>query len=95
MNELELFVEDVDYESDTRELRCLAALQGYRSSDTDIDRPSDKKLQSTVEKSVSSEPATYVRRSPRSRVCGFADWTIADFLLFMIALLLFLNFLIR
>lgn len=97
MNQMDLYMESVkSNQSNTRELRCLATLQGIRSSDADLDRPADSKLRATVEKSVEGDAAYMApRRSSARRSSCYSDWTIADFLLLMIALLLFLNFVVR
>ena len=98
MNQMDLYMQSIESDqSDTRELRCLATLQRVRSTDADLDRPADSKLRSAVEKSVEGDNTVYsaaCRPSARHSSC-LSDWTVADFLLLMIALLLFLNFLVR
>ena len=93
MSELQLYVDESKNEGvDTREMRCLAALQGIKSTDAELDKPSDKSIIETVGAVVEAEKPT---RKATKRCGNSCDWTVSEFLLLMIALLLFLNFVVR
>lgn len=92
-NQLDVLLEEESIEqSDTRELKCLAMLQSFRPIDPEIERPSDHKLQNVVERTIDQESNFLVSRPSVRKVSFFSDWTVTDFLLLIVALLLFLNF---
>ena len=91
-NELQLYVDESKNEGvDTREMRCLASLQGIKSTDAELDKPADKSLGEAVSAVVAVEKPSR-RVHCRGNSC---DWTVSEFLLLLIALLLFLNFVVR
>ena len=94
--ELALYIDDERNEgTNTVEMQLYAELQGLKPSVENIDKPSDPSLQENVSKAAGVENAEVVPSvSPRRNAhhSNRCDWTVTDFMLLMIAVLLFLNF---
>ena len=102
-NELAIYVEpeSMGEESSQTEMKLYAELQGYTSTPNQIDKPADPRLVSEVKKAKAENveqtpapvaaPAETARTSrPVVRVSKYG-LTITDFILLLIAGLLFLN----
>ena len=104
-NELSLYVEPetLNEETSTLEMKLYAELSGLTQSQEQIDKPADKRLVKEVRKAaVESETPVVQASAPvasgrstqqattymRTFKCGF---TITDFILLIIAVLLFFN----
>ena len=84
------------------EMRLYAELQGWKSTPEQIDKPADRRLIADVQKAKAedSSPAPIQAAAPsakcperptNSRVINRYGFTITDFILLLIAGLLFLN----
>ena len=104
-NELSLYVEPetLNEETSTLEMQVFAELSGYTQSQEQIDKPADKRLVKEVRKAAvesetpvapASAPVAAGRSTHQAATCrrpfryGF---TITDFILLIIAVLLFFN----
>ena len=102
-NELSLYVEPetINEENSTLEMQVFAELSGYTQTQEQIDKPADKRLVKEVRKAAESEtPVAPViapvaaGRSTQQATCRRTykyGFTITDFILLIIAVLLFFN----
>lgn len=104
-DELSLYVEpeNVSEETSTLEMQLFAELSGYKQTQEQIDKPADKRLVKDVRKAtveietpvvpviapvVASHPTPPATACKRTYKYGF---TFTDFILLIIAVLLFFN----
>ena len=96
MNELALYIDEQREEaSESVEMQLYAQLQGLKTPQSTIDKPTDSSLDEQVHKAVAKNETTTGNKRRTVRRYEQNDWRVTDFLLLLIAALLFLNIVIK